>query len=148
MLTTSLHSTDSSARGGANQVLTHSGTGLLSGHHSARSHDGGCWPCRYQMWQQGKLRFGKPVWFAEQCRTILRGQLELTLSSAQWAGLSLPAPHPAAHFCTQKFRRWSTSPVAPFLFLSSPDLHIAKWWNYTVHNSTATLLLKKKSGME
>lgn len=40
------------------------------------------------------------------------------------------------------------SPATLSLFLSSSDLHIAKWWNYTVHNSKATLLLKKKWGME
>lgn len=98
--------------------------------------------------RRGNWGSGSPCGFAKQCRALLWGQLELTPSSAQWVGLSLSAPHPAAHFCTQKLRRWSASPVVPFLFLSSPDLHIAKWWNYTVHNSTATLLLKKKSGME
>jgi hypothetical protein len=80
------------------------------------------------------------------CREVRECGLELKLSFQLSPFLRMP-PHLS---CRRIDIHSSTCSLALALsfFLSSADLHIAKWWNYTVHNSTATLLLKKKIGME
>lgn len=120
---------------GGYQVITKT---LLCARSNARY-----WEHMCKVWQMEKLRFGKMSTERFSGGTETCTQPHRAAWSSCFVYTALPA-----HFLTQKFKAMISSLLSLSLFLSSPDLHIAKWWNYTVCNSTATLLLKTKKGME
>lgn len=128
----------------ANQVLIHSPghyqtimKTLLCTRSYARCREHMC-----KMWQKGKLRLREMRWLCQREQSYSVEELELTPSSTRWLEALSLSPQPHCPFLHKEIESEDPPfPVTLSIFFSSPDLHIAKWWNYTVHNSTATLLL-------